>query len=105
MGNEALKPCQLVIEFWSRLRIPIWEVDGSDQKSVNSGLDVAGLAIFTISRQVCTGQHRSAVSRENGHPVPGTLPLPDCFVPEISEGMRGKRSRFSLELLETNHVR
>src|SRR5262249_25703515 len=105
MGNEALKPGQLVVEFWSRLRIPIGKVDGSDQESMNRGLDVAGLTIFRIARQVCTGQHGGVVSRENGHAVPGTLPLPDCFVPEIAEGIEGKRTRFRFELLKTNHVR
>src|SRR5258708_38217225 len=104
MGNEALKPGQLVVEFWSRLRIPVWKVDGSDQESMNSRLDVAGLAIFRIARQVCTRQHGSVVSREDGYPVPGTLPLPDCFVPEISEGVCGKRSRFRREFLEANHA-
>src|SRR5258707_15455243 len=105
MGNEARNPGQLVVGFWSRLRIPVWEVDRSDQESMDRRLDIAGLAIFSIARQVCAGQHRSVIARENGHPVPGTLPLPDCFVPESSKGIHGKRSRFRLELLETNHVR
>src|SRR3984957_3140071 len=105
VGNEALKPCQLIVEFRSRLRIPVGEVDGSDEHSLNSRFDVAGLVIFRISRQGCAGQHGSLVSRENGHAVPGTLPLPDCFVPESSKGIRGKGSLLRLELLETNHVR
>jgi hypothetical protein len=72
---------------------------------MNSRLDVAGLVILRIARQVCTSQHRGVVSRENGHPVPGTLPLPDCFVPETAEGMHRKRFRLRLELLETDHIR
>ena len=86
MGNQALKPGQLVVEFRSRLRIPVGEVDGSDQDSLNGRFDVAGLVILRISRQTCAGQHGSMVSRENGHTVPGTFPLPDCFVPETSQG-------------------
>ena len=50
VGNEALKPGQLVIEFRSRLRIPIGEVDGSDQDSLNRRFNVASLMIFRISR-------------------------------------------------------
>src|SRR6267143_2071115 len=105
MGNEALKPGQLVVEFRSRLRIPVGEVDGSDQDSPNSRFDVACLVIFRISRQACTGQHRSVISHENSHAVPRTLPLPDCFVPETSKGIHWKGSVLRLELLETNHVR
>jgi hypothetical protein len=60
MGNEALKPSQLVVEFRSRLRIPVGEVDGSDQDSLNSPFDVAGLVIFRkrvadVSAQNCVG--------------------------------------------------
>src|SRR4029077_19758043 len=105
MGNEALKPGQLVVEFRSRLRIPVGEVDGSDQHSLNGRFDVAGLVIFRISRQACASQHGSVVSRENGYAVPGTLPLPNCLVTEISKGVDGKGSVLRLELLETNHVR
>ena len=45
------------------------------------------------------------VSRENGHAVPGALPLPDCFVPESPKGIHGKGFLLCLELLETHHVR
>ena len=46
MGNEALKPGQLVIEFRSRLRIPVGEVNGSDQNSLNGRFDVTGLVVL-----------------------------------------------------------
>src|SRR5258708_37539147 len=105
MGNEGLKPDQFVVEFRPRLWIPVGEVDGSDQDSLNSRFDVAGLVIFRITRQACAGQHGSVVSRENGHAVPGTLPLPGGFVPESSKGIHGTGSLLRLELLETNHVR
>ena len=105
VGNQALKPCQLVIEFRSRLRIPIGEVDGSDQDSLNRRFNVASLMIFKISRQTCACHYRDVVSRENGDAVPGALPLPDCFVPESSKGIYGKGLLLCLELLEANHVR
>src|SRR5580704_17232835 len=103
--NEAIKPGQLVAEFRSWLRIPVGEVDGSDQHSLNSRFDIAGLVILGISRQDCAGQHGSVVSREDGHSIPGTLPVPDCFIPENSESMNGKGSLLRLEILETHHVR
>src|SRR5258708_5115790 len=105
MGNEALKPGQLIVEFRSRLWISVGEVNGSDQDSLNSRFDVASLVISRISRQACAGQHGSVVSRENCDAVPGTLPLPDCFVAESPKGIHGKGSLLSLELLETHHVR
>src|SRR5262245_25073421 len=105
MGSEAFEPGQFVLEFWSRLWIPVGQVDGSDQESMNSGLNVAGLVVFGIARQACTGQHRSVVSSENGNAIPRTLPLPDCFVAKIAQGTDGKCPRFRLELLETDHIR
>ena len=115
VGNEALKPGQLVIEFRSGLRIPIGEVDGSDQDSLNRRFNVASLMIFRIlisrimifriSRQTCASQHGNVVSRENGHAVPGAFPLPDRFVTERPKGIHGKGSLLCLELLEAHHVR
>ncbi len=72
---------------------------------MNRCLDVAGLAVVRIPRQAGAGQHRSVVSRENGYTVPGTLPLPDGFVSESSQGIDRKRSLLRLELLETDHIR
>ena len=51
VGNQALKPGQLVIEFRSGLRIPIGEVDGSEQDSLNRRFNVASLPIFSVSRR------------------------------------------------------
>ncbi len=93
------------IEFRSRLRIPIGEVDGSDQDSLNRRFNVASLMIFRISRQTCASQHGILVSRENGHAVPGALSLPDCFVTESPKGIHGKGFLLCLELLEANYVR
>src|SRR6202040_2122983 len=102
VGNEALKPGQLVVEFRSGLRIPIGEVDGSDQDSLNRRFNVASLLIFKImifriSRQTCASQHGNLVSRENRHSVPGALALPDRFVPKSPKGIHGKGSLLYLE--------
>ena len=102
MGSEALKPSQLVIEFRSGLRIPIGEVDGCDQDSLNRRFNVASLMIFRISRQTCASQHGNVMSRENGHAVPRALPLPDCFAPESPKGVDGKGFPLRLELLKTH---
>ena len=45
VGNQAFKPGQLVVEFRSGLRIPVREVDGSDQDAIYRRLDVACLMI------------------------------------------------------------
>ena len=105
VGNKTLKPSQLVIEFRSWLRISIGEVDGSDQDSFNSRFNIASLMILGVSRQACAGQHGKVVSRENGHAVPGTLPLPNCFIPNVSKGRHRKGTLLHLQLLETNDVR
>ena len=57
------------------------------------------------TRQTCARQHGNVGPRENGHTVPGALPLPDCLVPESSKGIHGKGLLLCLELLEAHHVR
>ena len=65
----------------------------------------SSLLIFRISRQTCASQHGNVVSRENGHAVPGALPLPDCFVTKSPKSIHGKGFLLCLELLETHHFR
>src|SRR6185369_5658853 len=75
---------RIVIEFRSRLRTPIGEVDGSDEDSPNGRFNVTSLMVFfRISRQACAGQHGNVVSRENGHTVPGALPCRTASYPRL----------------------
>ncbi len=41
-------------------------------------------------------------SRQGRHAVPGTLPLPNCFVAEGPKVTHGKRSLLGFEFLEAN---
>ena len=79
-------------------------------RNVAAHADLGGLVpedipYLRISRQTCASQDGNVVSRENGHAVPGALPLPDCFVTESPKGIHGEGFLLCLELLETNHVR
>ena len=49
--DETFEPGQLVIELRTGLRIAVRKVDGSDQDSIYSRLDVARLAVLRITRQ------------------------------------------------------
>ena len=45
VGDQALEPGELVVEFRAGLRIAVRQVDGADQDAVDSGLDVAALPV------------------------------------------------------------
>ena len=77
MGNEALKPCQLVIELRPRLRIPIGEVDGSDQDSLNRRFNVASL-IFSVPAS--SRRARVFYQRAEGSPVAHSV-VAEIFAP------------------------
>src|SRR3954454_15116384 len=51
MALEAREPVELVVEFRSRLRIAVRQVDAGDDDTAYRGLDVAGLVIGRLSRQ------------------------------------------------------
>ena len=104
MENKALKPGQLVVEFRSRLGIAVGQINGSDQNSPYSGLDVAGLVVLRISGQTGAGKHRSVMSREDSYPIPGALTLPDRFVPKSLKSICGKGPLLRLQFLKANHV-
>jgi hypothetical protein len=65
------KRMQLVRKFWFRLGIAVGKMDGNDQHAIGGCLDVAGVAIFSVARQVSACRYRSAVLRENGDSIPG----------------------------------
>jgi hypothetical protein len=105
MDIKPLKPSQLVVEFRSRLRITVRQVNRSNQNSLNSGLNVAGLVVLRISRQARAGKHWSVISRENSYTIPRTLSLPDCFVLNRSKSVCGKGPLLRLQFLKANHIR
>lgn len=65
MTNQAFKPGQFVLEFRAGLRVSIRKVNRRDQNSLNSSLDIAGLLILRIARQIRSGEHRSLVSSKD----------------------------------------
>ena len=104
MTNQSFKPGQFVLEFGAGLRVSIGKIDGRDQNSLNSRLDIAGLLILKIARQTRPGQHRGLISGEDSQPVPRALTFPHSFISRRSDGLYRKRSLLGLELLQADHV-
>ena len=105
MGEQSLEPRQFVGKLGPRLRITVGQVDGRDQDSAHSGLDVTGLVVGRISRECAARDHRSRTPRKDGDTVPGTLSPPDRAVARRLYGGDREGAILSLQLLQADHVR
>ena len=50
VGDQAVEPAQLVVEFRPGARIAIGEVEAGNQHAVDRGLDIAAMAVVRIPR-------------------------------------------------------
>ena len=90
MPDQPFEPGELVVEFRSRLRIAVGQIDRGDDDAVDGGFDIAALEILGIARQVDGGQHRFVSSCEDCDAVPVLLAAPDCRVARVAKAASGK---------------
>ena len=103
MGDQAVQPGKLVVEFGSGLRVSVWSIDRGDKHAIDGRLEVPGLPVGGAAWQLRAGQYRRP-PREDRHAVPAPLAaeyhviarLPDCFRREL--GVR------SLQFLKADSV-
>jgi hypothetical protein len=105
VDNQALEPCQLVLELRAGLRIPVREIDAADQHAIHCGLDISALLVLRIARQQRPGQHRLGIPCKDGHAVPRLPFSPDAAVAKLNKLVCRKGPISALQLLQTNHVR
>ena len=74
MCVQPVHPGELVIEFRSRPRIAVGQIEIADQQTANRRLNVAALHILGITGQAAAGLHRLADAAEDCDPVPALSP-------------------------------
>src|SRR3984893_1864912 len=83
---EPPEPVELVVEFRSRLRIAVRQIDTGDDDAVDGGFDIARLALVAVARPLGADQHRIGAARQDGDAVPGLLSAPDRAVAGLGDG-------------------
>jgi len=68
---QTVHPGELVVEFRTRLRVPVRSVERGDQHAGDGGLGIAGLAIARVARQRIPDEDRLADARQDRDAVPG----------------------------------
>lgn len=87
--GQALDPAQLVVEFWSRCRIAIGQIEAADQDTVYGRLDVAAMGVVIVSRKAAPGLDRLGTACEDSDTVPTLLTVPDSTVAGVPDsGLR-----------------
>ena len=102
MRIEALKLGQLVVEFWTRLRTAVEQIDAADQNTADGGLDVAPLDIARITGQRRVRNDRLGATGQYGHAVPRSLPAPYGLVADRPDR---KLSVSAFEFLQATDAR
>src|SRR5271154_3463841 len=100
MGNQTLEPSQLIGEFWTRLRIAVWEIDTAAHHATDGGLDLARLCILGIAGQLPTGEDRIRAAGEDRDAFPSRLPSPNRSIPRPPQDVFRKRAILRLQLLQ-----
>ena len=104
MRLQPPEPSQLVVEFGTRLRIAVGQIDAADEDAVDRGLDIPGLIILRIAGQRSPCHDRLRVPRENGHAVPRPLPAPYGVIAGLPDRLGRKLRVGALELLQADDV-
>ena len=102
--RETIQPRELVIEFWSRLRIAVRRIERGDEDAVDGGFDKAGLRVVGIAGQSGPGDDRLAAPRQNRDPVPRFLAAPDRAIPRLLDRRPRELTVRGLELLQAHDV-
>src|SRR5688572_30416411 len=105
MANEALEPRELVIELRTGLRITVWQIKAAHKNSVYGPLDVAAVRILVAARQLAACFDGLTAAGQDGHTVPGFLPVPHSVVTSRVDGHHREHIIGRLQLLEADDVR
>ena len=104
-GDQTLEPSQLVVEFRTRPRIAVGQVDRSEDHARYRRLDVAGLRVGRVAGKIDGGDHRLAsAASQDRDAVPAALPAPRRGVTRVAQSVDGKGALLRLEFLQTDHI-
>ena len=102
--DQAIEPGQFVVELGTGLQVAIRQIQASHNHSGDRRLEIPALVIRKVARQLALKLHRWRALRQNCHPVPGALPLPQAVVARLQQWLFGETGVQSLQLLQAGNV-
>src|SRR5690606_19072205 len=78
--RQPLEPAQLIVEFWTRCRIPVRKIKAGHNHSVDGRFDIAAVTVIGVPWQAPSSLDRFLPPRKDGHAVPAFLSMPYCPV-------------------------
>src|ERR1700754_777471 len=104
ISDQAFEPFELVVEFRSRLRVTVWQIQAADQQSVDGRFDIAAMGIGVAAGQAAPRFGRLRAFREYRDAVPRRLPMPDRAIARIAKLGFRKRAIGRLQFLQTGNI-
>ena len=98
------EPVELVVEFRSRLRIAVRQIDAGDDDAVDGGFDIARFVVVGIAGQGGADQHRLGLARQDGDAVPGFLAAPHRAVAGLADRIDRKVGVGGFQFLQRDGI-
>ncbi len=105
MIDEAVEPGQLVIELGARPGIAVGQIEAGDDYAFHRRFQVTTLGIVLHPGQAPANLQGLIVTRQDGHAIPGGLPIPEGAVAGGLQLSLGEVYGFRLQLLQADDVR
>src|SRR5690606_20860734 len=96
---------KLVVEFWSRCRVSIRQVEATYDQSIDAGFNITAMHVIGITGQYPPNLHRLFSPRQYCYPVPALLTMPDSVVASFGDGLQWKFLLRCFQLLQAYNIR
>ncbi len=103
--QQPFEPGELVLEFRSRLRVAVGQIQTADQHAMHRGLDVAALLVAVVAGQPTPAFDRIGPARQDCHAVPRFLAVPDRAISGGTNGIGRKTGIGGLQFLQADDIR
>src|ERR1700716_922922 len=104
MSEKAIKPAQFVVEFPTRRRVAVGQIQATDYDAIDHRLDVATVNIIRIAGKCTPDLCRFGIPSQDSDPVPAFLSMPDRSVTRIPDRSVRKFLLGRLQFLKADHI-
>jgi hypothetical protein len=102
---QPLEPSELIIELGSWRGIPVGQINAAHPNVIHACFYIATVRIVRITWKSATCFRRRHAPRENCHPVPALLSMPDCLISLLGDFGFGKSFLGRTQFLQARDVR
>jgi len=105
MFGQPFEPTQLIVEFRSRGRVTIGQVETANANAVDNRFNITAMDIFQITGKRPPDLPDFSFTRQDGYAIPTLLPVPERMITCVRNSFLRKFFLGRFQLLQTNDIR